>query len=181
MGERLLIGMGQPDLPGGGGSLFFLEPQPPSREAEMTAADRNRSGRDEDHLLAARAAAGDVAGECREPRAVDLAALGDQERRADLDDQPACAGKRVSRSHGAAARDLVSAPASFLPARVAARAANTASSAPGTPAPVAPDRGSTGVSCPVARRSPPSFRRAVPGSSASILLSPTISGLPAMP
>ena len=44
MGQRLLVGVGEPDLPSGGGGLLFLEPQPPSGEAEMAAADRDRPG-----------------------------------------------------------------------------------------------------------------------------------------
>src|SRR5207244_11349828 len=42
--ERLLIGMGELDLAGRDGRLFFLEPQPLSGEAEMPAADRDRPG-----------------------------------------------------------------------------------------------------------------------------------------
>ena len=55
----------------------------------MAAADRDRAGGDEDHLLAARAAARDVVDQRVEPGAADLAArVVDQQRRADLDDEP---------------------------------------------------------------------------------------------
>jgi hypothetical protein len=45
----------------------------------MAPADGDRSGGDDDHLLAAGAATRDVVGECCEPRAADFATLGDQE------------------------------------------------------------------------------------------------------
>ena len=78
-GERLLIGMGEADLPGRGGGLFFLEAQAAAGEAEMAPAHGDRAGGDEDYLLAATAATRDVVCECCEPRAADLAAFGDQE------------------------------------------------------------------------------------------------------
>ena len=37
-GQCLLIGVGQSDLPGGGGGLFFLEPQRARRQIEMASA-----------------------------------------------------------------------------------------------------------------------------------------------
>ena len=57
-------------------------------EAEMAPAHGDRAGGDEDHLLAAGAATRDIVGECCEPRGADLTTLCDQERRADLDDEP---------------------------------------------------------------------------------------------
>src|SRR5271167_598831 len=223
--------MGQPDLPGSGGRLIFLEPEAAAGEAKMATADRDRPGGDEDHLLAAAAAPCDVVGECRKPRTADLAGIGDQQRRADLDDEPTCRGERLRRGgvftdrlspphpprrsragsprspprrvgegllsslsarlrgeraevrwvahrsgHAVWARELAAASSLAL---AAASAASTASSASGTPAPVAPDTGRTGVPRPALRRSSPSFMRAALGSTASILLSPTISGFSA--
>ena len=104
--QRLLIGMGQPDLPGGSRRLLFFEAQTAPGEAEMAAADRDRPGGDEDHLLTARAATRHVISKCRKPRAAELAALGDQQCRTDLDNQPPRARQSLGRCHSAAARDV---------------------------------------------------------------------------
>ena len=87
-GQRLLIGMGETDLAGRGGGLFFFEAQRAAAQAKMTAPDRDRAGRDDDDLLPPGAAAREIIDQRVEPGAVDLAILADQEGRADLDDQP---------------------------------------------------------------------------------------------
>ncbi len=193
-GQRLLIGVGEADLPGGRGRLFFLEPEPVSGEAQMPAADRDRTGGDEDHLLAPGAAARDIVRQCVEPPVPDLAAVGDQQGRADLDDQPPRRSQRLGGSGGAGvspaerpgSRSAVTLRARGTPpppsrhAR-AASAANSAASTSGTPAPETPDNGITAAPRPAARRSWRIFASTVSASSASILLSPTISGLSARP
>src|SRR5471030_835951 len=56
----------------------------------MTPPDGDRARRDDQHLLAPRAATRDVLAQRLEPAAPQIAAgLVDQQRRADLDDQPA--------------------------------------------------------------------------------------------
>src|SRR5712691_5036857 len=87
-GERLLIGVGEPDLPGGCGGLFLFEPQPPPEKAEISAAYRDCPGRYQDNLLATGTAAGDVVGQGIEPRAADLAVVGGQQGRTDLHNEP---------------------------------------------------------------------------------------------
>ena len=43
-GQRFLIGMGKPDLAGGGGGLFLFQPQRPADQAQMLASDRDGAG-----------------------------------------------------------------------------------------------------------------------------------------
>ncbi len=95
--QRLLIGVRQADLAGGGGGLLFLEPQRAAAQAQMAAPDRDRPGGDDDHLLAAPSAARDVVDQRVEPGAADLAVLADQQRRADLQDDPARRDERRGR------------------------------------------------------------------------------------
>ena len=88
-GKRLLIGVGQPDLAGGGGRLLFLEPQGAFRQAEMAPADGDGAGRDDQHLLAGRLQCRDIVGQGIQPVAPDLAArFVHQQGGADLDDDP---------------------------------------------------------------------------------------------
>jgi hypothetical protein len=77
--ERFLIRMCEADLPGRCRGLLFFEPQPPAGEAEVSSANRDRSGGDKDHLLPSGTTAGDVVGQGVEPLAVDLAAFGSQQ------------------------------------------------------------------------------------------------------
>src|SRR5271170_6464681 len=131
----------------------------------MTAADRDRAGGDDNHLLAPGAATGDIVGQYLEPLVPDFAAVGHQQRRADLDDQPPRRSQRLGgtggagisppkrpgsrRHHVACARD----PASALSECSAASAANSCASTAGTPAPETPDNGMTTAPRPAARRS----------------------------
>src|SRR5579862_3774454 len=86
--------MRQADLPRSGGGLLFLELQIAASQAEMAAPDSDRARRDDQHLLAASTAARDVLNERREPIAADIAArVIDEQRRANLDDEPACGAK----------------------------------------------------------------------------------------
>ncbi len=92
--------MGEADLARGGGGLFFFEPQTGALEAEMVAPDRDRARRDDQHLLTpgARSPGGIVLDQRREPGALQIAAaVIDEERRADLDDETAGAGKALAR------------------------------------------------------------------------------------
>jgi hypothetical protein len=82
------------DLSDRGGGLALLEPELAGGEPELAAPERDRAGRDEHHFLPARTQARDVGGERLEPRAVDAARrFLDEQRRADLDDDPARPGE----------------------------------------------------------------------------------------
>src|SRR5579859_4528602 len=96
--ERLLIGVREADLAGRGGGLLFLEPQPVAEKPEMAPADGDRARRHEDHLLPLFPATRHILGEGGEPRRANLAALGDEERGADLDDEPARRAERIGRT-----------------------------------------------------------------------------------
>jgi len=93
-GQGLLIGMGEADLPGRGRRLLFLETQGAAAQPKMATADRDRAGRDDDHILVAGAAARDVIDQRVQPGAMDLAILIDEQGRADLDDEPSRRGQR---------------------------------------------------------------------------------------
>ena len=121
--ERLLIGVREPDLPGRRGGLLFLEPEPPSGEAELPPADRDRAGRHEDHLLAAGPAAGDVVGQRRRATAGEPRRSRRPTGRADLHDEPPSlpAPRRVERGGpGAAADNSAAAEGDPKPARSSA-------------------------------------------------------------
>src|SRR5260221_10305810 len=93
-GERLLIGMGEADLPGCRGGLLFLELERGAGETEMAAADGDGAGGDDENILTAGAAAREILHQRLEPGAADIAArLVDEEGGADLDDQPARGGE----------------------------------------------------------------------------------------
>src|ERR1700691_3943695 len=62
-GQGLVPGMGEADLARCRGGLFFLEAQIGALEAELAAAQRHRAGRDDQHLLPARAGCGDILAE----------------------------------------------------------------------------------------------------------------------
>jgi hypothetical protein len=98
-GQRLLVGVRQQDLAGGGGGLLLLQPQRPGRQLQVAAADRDGAGGDQDAPRSrAPGMRGDVVGQRVEPAAADCPVrLVDQQRRADLDDQPA-GGRRARRS-----------------------------------------------------------------------------------
>src|SRR6516225_4318837 len=87
--------MGKTDLSSRGGGLLLFEPEPVSGETEMPTAHRDRSGRYEDHVLPTRTAARNVIGQNVEPSAVDLAAIGSQQRGADLHDEAPSIGQRL--------------------------------------------------------------------------------------
>src|SRR5277367_6193213 len=193
-GERLLISMGKADLTGRGGGLLLLEPEPVSVESQMAAADCDRAGGNQDHLLAAGPAARNVFRQQVEPAMPDLAIVGHQQGRADLDHQPP--GRRQRFSRGSLVSCFLSVPGAgegfrqavadcrhastrsshCRAARSSTSTANSAASTSGTPAPETPDNGMTAVPRPAARRNSRIFPSITSASSASILLSPTISG-----
>ncbi len=89
-GEDGLIGLGEADLADRGGGLALLKRELAFGEAQRPAAERDRAGGDEDHVLGPAAEVGDVGGEAFEPAEAEPVGLGvDQERRADLDDDAA--------------------------------------------------------------------------------------------
>src|SRR6516162_1756017 len=184
-GERLPVSMREPKLSPG--------------KPELRTTHRNCSGRDEDDLLAAGAAAGDIVRQGVEPWAMNFTIFGGQERRPDLDNEPPRADQSLRRArknrclrsgrnvcHGVAAREPVFAPsrsfpASSAPLRAVVIAASTSSNASGTPARVAPDKGTTLASLPATRLSARRFDSTASGETASILLRPTISGFSIRP
>ena len=77
---------GQRDLADGGGRLAVFELQQAGREAEHAAPERNRAGRDDKHIGAARMQRRDIVGEGLKPVAAQSALHGvNEQRRADLD------------------------------------------------------------------------------------------------
>src|SRR5207237_3527925 len=114
-------------------------------EAEMAAADGDGAGGDDQHLLATRAAAREIGHQGRQPGVADRAArLVDEQRRADLDDQPARGGEaarrrrlriRAGRAHGWYSITL----GAVSLVRAAAIAVRSADSTAGTPAPLTPE------------------------------------------
>ena len=97
--QRLLVGMRELDLAGRGGGLAFLEFERARCKLEMGAAETDGAGRHQHDLAAALVEARDIVGQRLEPVAPDFApGFIDQDRRADLDDQPLGAGQR---SHAA--------------------------------------------------------------------------------
>src|SRR5579859_6284609 len=144
----------------------------------MLAADRDCARRHQDDLLAALAAARHIGAERSEPGAVDFPVLLDQQRRADLDDEPL---RRGERGGGLLHRHGVHHASTNASSRAASIAAQSAPTTSGTPAPLTPESGSTVAPRPAARASARHLRVTSAGSIASILLSPTTSGLPARP
>src|SRR5260370_37405052 len=96
-GERLLIGVGEPDLPVGGGGLLLPEPETSSEKAEISAAYRDRPGRHQDDILATGTAAGNVVSQGIEPRAPDLTAVRSQQCRTDLHNEAPRTDQRLGR------------------------------------------------------------------------------------
>ena len=87
--QRLLVGVGELDLAGGGGGLALLELERAGRQLEMRAAEPDGAGGDQHDLAAAFVQARDVVGQRFQPVAPDLALrLVDQDGGADLHDQP---------------------------------------------------------------------------------------------
>ena len=94
--------MGELDLAGGGGGLAFLELERAGRQLEMRAAEPDGAGRDQHHLAACLVQARHVVGQGLQPVAPDLApGLVDQDRGADLDDQPLAPWRAASRGFAA--------------------------------------------------------------------------------
>ena len=108
--QRLLVGVRELDLAGRGGGLALLELQRAGRQLEMRAAEADGAGGDQHDLAAAlcRRATSSVRASSQSRRISPLVFI-DQDRGADLDDQPA---RALERCH-AASRDL--APAFALP------------------------------------------------------------------
>ena len=93
LAEDVLVGVRERDLADGGRGLALLQFQRATGQAEDMTADRNGTGRDDDHFLAGAMHRGDVVGERIEPRRLELAGVEiDQQGRADLDDDPAGIG-----------------------------------------------------------------------------------------
>ena len=65
--EHFFIGMGEADLSGCGGRLFFLKLKLWAGEAQMPAPYRYGARRDDQHFLAAFSKIGDVVGQGLEP------------------------------------------------------------------------------------------------------------------
>ncbi len=86
--ERLLIGAGKADLADRGSSLALVERERARREAKHPAPECYRAGGDEDHIRPAPLRRGDIVGQRAEPAGAQAAVAVDEERRADLHDQP---------------------------------------------------------------------------------------------
>ena len=71
--ERFEIGVRKANLAGRRRGLFFFELQRAAGEAEVAPADRDRARRNQQHLLPARAAAGEIFDQRAEPLAPDVA------------------------------------------------------------------------------------------------------------
>src|SRR6185437_2237687 len=170
--QRLLIGMGEPDLTRSGGGLFFLELERAADQAELQAACGDGAGRDDQHLLPPRAAPHHVLGQRVEPGLFDLAGVLDQEGRADFDDQPAGGCERLG-------HDAASFSAGVAAPRASFTTSNRRDIASVTPWPVAPDRVSTSPL--LARFSAARFLVRSAAGTASLLLRPMISRLSARP
>ena len=100
--EALLIGVGEDDLAHRGRRLLLLQPVRAPLEAERATAQCDRARGDDDHLLAAGGEHGDVGGKAVEPGLAYAPFLVDQQRAADLDDDPARAQRLGSTAHQAA-------------------------------------------------------------------------------
>jgi len=114
----------QRDLSDGCRSLAFLELQRPPAEAEHATTERDGAGGDNHNLAAAARERGKVVDERVQPGGVDAAALAvDQQRRADLDDDPAeiLGLAHVCRRLGWRGEAADSAPAGWQQARAPAR------------------------------------------------------------
>src|SRR4051812_45801890 len=155
--------MGELDLAGRRGRLALLELQRTGGELEVGAAEANGAGRHQHDLAAALVQAGDIAGQCLQPLAADLPlALVDQDRRADLHDQPLGAGQ----GHHAASR---------VESRCRSTSFISSCSSGCTPWPDTPE-----ITCPLLRLALAGAARLASISSpvmASVLLSATISFL----
>ena len=67
LAQNFLIGMGEPDLTDGGRGLALFELLTLEIEPEMTAAERDRAGRNDDDFLTALAQGGDIFRQCLQP------------------------------------------------------------------------------------------------------------------
>src|SRR5690606_442791 len=109
--KDLLIGVRELDLADGGGRLAFLQPERPAFETEHMATHGDGPARDDQHFLAARAHFRDILGKRAQPcMAKPARAAVNEQRRADFDDDPFCAGKSVDQGRHVSA----SAPDCFL-------------------------------------------------------------------
>jgi hypothetical protein len=86
--EDFLVGSRQPDLADGGGGLGLFQRQDAVGQAQDLAAKGDGAGGDEDHVGAACLRLGHVEGEGGEPVLFQPRAAVDEERGADLHDQP---------------------------------------------------------------------------------------------
>ena len=76
LSQQLLVGMREHDLAGRGSRLALVETRAPRIQAELTRAERDRAGRDDDDLLPRAMQLRDLAAQCIEPRPVECAAHG---------------------------------------------------------------------------------------------------------
>lgn len=86
--EGIRVGLGQRDLTGCGRRLTFLQLQRPTRQPENTAAKRNRSGGDKQHLRTGIAQLDHIGDQRVEPATLEFALL-DKQGGADLDNDAA--------------------------------------------------------------------------------------------
>ena len=86
--NRGLMLAGEGDLADGSAGLGLLQRQDTVAEVQHLATQRDGAGGDEDHIRPARLRLGYVEGEGGEPVLFQAGLAVDQQRRADLDDQP---------------------------------------------------------------------------------------------
>src|SRR6185437_13973774 len=98
--EQLLVSVRETDLTNRRGCLTLPQAQRPGGQSEVTAPQRHGAGRHEYDLLSAPPKAQQVGDEALEPRTVEPTGLGvDQQRRANLDDDPMRAGQGTGPPH----------------------------------------------------------------------------------
>ncbi len=93
-GKRILVGMHQLHLPGRRRGLQILEARAPLVDTQYGTANRDRTRGHDQQLMAVGFQLRDIVGERPQPVPIQPARRVNEERGADLDDQPAVVGER---------------------------------------------------------------------------------------